>query len=98
MSLVCPHCGSANVGTREKAEIWQRATFTRITDDIGSFSDAQDNYIDAEWDAYDSEDVGDTETVGFFCRGCQSTWDGRELPFITEEEFGAKEESCGKVF
>lgn len=89
MSLVCPNCGSGRIGTREQAEIWQRATFTRITDDIGSFTDAEDNYIEADWEAYDSEDVGDTETVGFFCAGCQSTWDGRKVPFITQEEVKA---------
>lgn len=92
MALVCPECSSLNIGTREQAEIWQRASFTRI-DEKGSFEDAQGNEVDADWDAYDSEDVGDTETVGFFCRACFTTWDGRTLPFITVEEYLAKEDA-----
>jgi hypothetical protein len=28
-----------------------------------------------DFEMYDSEDVGDTETVGYFCRGCIATWE-----------------------
>lgn len=86
MGLVCPECGSDRVGTREQAEIWQGATFTRSEYEKGSFEDASGNEIDADWEAYDSEDVGDTETVGFFCRDCVTTWDGRTCPFILAED------------
>lgn len=89
--LVCPNCGSDRIGTREQAEIWQRATFTR-TEEKGSFEDADGHEIEADWEAYDSEDVGDTETVGFFCRNCFETWDGRTCPFIPAQDFGKEEE------
>jgi len=84
MELVCPECGSDRIGTREQAEIWQRATFTRAKE--GSFEDADGNWIETDWEAYDSEDVGDTETVGFFCSNCFKTWDGKTCPFIPAQE------------
>ena len=84
-TLVCPNCGSDNTGTREQAEIWQRATFT-YADEVSSFEDAAGQNVDADWEAYDSDDVGETETVGFFCRGCVSTWDGKTVPFVMPKE------------
>lgn len=90
-ALVCPECGSGRVGTLEKAVIWQSARFTVAEHPgRGSFEDARGREIEADWDVYDSEDVGDTETDGFFCRGCLTTWDGREVPFISEEAFRLK--------
>lgn len=87
--LVCPDCGGGNIGTREKAEIWQGASFT---------ADGE-----TDWEAYDSEDVGETQTVGWFCRDCLVTWDvageyDKEsrrfpgFPFITPAAFAAKDE------
>jgi hypothetical protein len=97
--LVCPECGSDYVGTRERAEIWQPAEFTRLSEgDEGKWGsgheDARGNKVEVEWEAYDSDDVGDTETVGFFCSGCRYTW-GEEgsvgaVPFFTVQEFEAK--------
>lgn len=83
-ALVCPNCGSDAVGTIEKASIWQRATFRHAGEEAyyQSFKDAQGTAIEADWELYDSEDVGDTETVGFFCRGCVGTWDGTTVPFV----------------
>lgn len=94
-SLVCPNCGSTRTGTIEEAHIWQPATFT-YPDSVGrgSFEDAQGTEIEADWEAYDSEDVGDTETVGFFCRGCISTWDGTTVPFITEAAYVVSQEGA----
>lgn len=97
-TLVCPECGSSNLGSIEKAYIWQPATFTRLAEGeegiVGSgHEDAQGNGVDVEWDVYDSSDVGDTETVGFCCKSCASSWDGTSVvPFISEEEFEAKGE------
>jgi hypothetical protein len=93
--LVCPNCGSDRTGTIEKAYIWQPATFTRIAEgadpEIGSgHEDAHGNPVDVEWDAYDSEDVGDTETVGFCCKECIATWDGNSVvPFVAPAEVPA---------
>lgn len=74
VELVCPNCGSDDIGTREQAEIWQPARFTLT-----------DGELDIDWDAYGSKDVGDTETVGYFCRACLGTWGEQsdtECPFV----------------
>lgn len=75
-ALVCPNCGRGDrLATREKAEIWQPAEFTVV-----------DGEIEVEWDAYDSEDVGDTETVGYACKEC--CWVFDEISeLVTEEDF-----------
>ena len=78
-TAVCPECGSDRIGTRERAEIWQPCAFT--PDEDGPFQDSDGNPFFGEWDAYDSDDVGDTETIGYFCSACLTTWDGDVLPF-----------------
>ena len=89
LQVVCPHCGSGDrIGTRERAEIWQPCSFTLQPDDEEpDFEDSAGRGFTPEWDAYDSDDVGDTETVGFFCQACLVTWDGSTLPFITRAEW-----------
>ena len=89
MTLVCPECGSDQIGTLEAATIWQGATFTIAPEgSVGSFKDQEGREVDADWEMYDSEDVGDTDTVGFFCRGCITTWDTGVVPFVPEGSIG----------
>lgn len=95
--LVCPRCGSDATGTLEDATIWQRATFTAVPDGEGEVETVDGIEATVEWGSY-SEDVGDTETVGWFCRGCLTTWriDGthpdnplavvHECPFVLASE------------
>jgi len=95
VQLVCPNCGSDSIGTREQAEIWQPANFTRLPesnrgDEWPGHEDGEGRFVDVEWDAYDSDDVGDTETIGYFCKACVWTWDGAAtIPFVTREQFEA---------
>ena len=99
--LVCPHCGSDATGTLEDATIWQRATFTAVHDGDGEETTAGGIEVVVVWESYDSEDVGDTETVGWFCRGCLTTWRKGDYsvtgdpstviaacPFVPESEVG----------
>lgn len=94
-TLVCPKCGSERLGTIEQASIWQPATFTRLPPgDEGAMGtgheDTQGRGVDVEWDAYDSQDVGDTETVGYCCKSCAFIWPGdgaTPVPFVTPEEY-----------
>lgn len=88
-NLVCPECGSDRVGTIEEAHIWQSARFELSDAEKGSFETVDGREIETFWDMYDSEDVGDTETVGFFCRGCLTTWDGTTVPFVPPKEVAA---------
>lgn len=96
-NLVCPNCGSSRLATVERAEIWQPATFTLSEDGVVHRTDGL--LVDIEWDAYDSEDVGDTETVGYACKDCIWTWGeegnvNSECPFVTDAEFAASKASA----
>lgn len=92
--IVCPNCGSDRIGTIEEAHIWQPCSFTLYPEAGGpkpvGFTSLDGRTLEPEWDAYDSDDVGDTETVGFFCKGCTSSWytdDVLHIPFVTRAEF-----------
>lgn len=84
IELVCPHCGSDNLGTLEQATIWQTCAFTVGPEAEDTFELPDGTPVEAEWEMYDSEDVGDTDTVGWFCRGCITTWSSEteQFPFV----------------
>jgi hypothetical protein len=94
--LVCPNCGNSDrLATREQAEIWQPARFYAARNEPDAVLEDVEGYgVDVAWDAYSSEDVGDTETIGYACRDCTWTWpdeatlDGAgPVPFITRDEY-----------